>query len=168
MMTDLPPIQPPVATVKSGASRGMRWLLALSLALNLAVAGFMIGHALDRDGPGGPRGMARDLAFGPFTEALSPQDRRALFKSMLSKAPAMRDARKATEADMALILSSLSAEPFDPAALDGALAAFNTRSSANLSIAQTTLRDFLVDMTPEDRLAFAMRLQERIKGGPKP
>ena len=155
--TALPPIKPPV----TGASRGTRIVLALSLAANLAVAGFVLGDALDRHGPG-PGNMARDLAFGPFTEALTDSDRRALAKTLFAKAPGMRDARKAMEADISAILSTLLADPFDPLALDAAFAAQNLRASENLRVAQTALREFLVGMTPQDRIDFANRLQQRM------
>ncbi len=156
-----PPIKPPIKPVGTGASRGTRIVLALSLAANLAVAGFVLGHKLDRDGPG-PGNMARDLAFGPFTEALSDGDRRALAKTLYAKAPGMRDARKSMEADISAILTSLLADPFDPSALDAAFAAQNLRASENLRVAQTALREFLVGMTPQDRIAFANRLQKRM------
>ena len=135
--------------------------MALSLAANLAVAGFVLGNKLDRDGPG-PGNMARDLAFGPFTEALTDRDRHALAKTLFAKAPGMRDARKAMEADIFAILTSLLADPFDPSALDAAFAAQNLRASENLRVAQTALREFLVGMTPQDRIAFANRLQQRM------
>lgn len=142
-----------------GASRGTKIVLAISLALNLAVAGVVAGDALD-GGRHGERGMARDLAFGPFHEALSKEDRRALAKILIAKSPDMRDARKMMEADIAQILAALQSDPFDPAALDAAFAAQNARSSANFGVAQSAIRDFLVDMTPQARNAFALRLQK--------
>ena len=63
------------ATPPTRAPRWMKIVLALSLALNLAVAGLALGAFL-KDGP--RRGMPRDLSFGPFTEAFSADDRRAL------------------------------------------------------------------------------------------
>jgi hypothetical protein len=54
-----------------GTSRGVKIALALSVALNLAVAGLAVGAWLSDDGP--RRGMPRDLGFGPFSEALDPK-----------------------------------------------------------------------------------------------
>ena len=41
---------PPVAAAKGGSGRGLRWALAVSVALNLAVAGGMIGAAINVGG----------------------------------------------------------------------------------------------------------------------
>lgn len=153
------PVSPKPGLPAPGASRGTKIILAISLALNLAVVGVVVGNALDGDRRGGPS-MARDLAFGPFHEALSGADRRALAKILIAKSPAMRDARKMMEADLTQVLAALQADPFDPAALEAAFAAQNARSSANFGVAQAAIRDFLVQMSPEARAEFATRLQD--------
>lgn len=162
-MSELPSSsQAPQAPAKPGTSKATRLLLAGSLAVNLAIAGFVIGHALDGDGPGRHRGMPVEMAFGPFTEALSDDDRSALRDALISRAPDMRDARNRMSEDLGNLVTALRAEPFDPAAVDAAFAAQNRRMTANLDLAQAVLRDFLVALSPEARLAFAARLAERI------
>lgn len=163
-MTEFPAPQTETPKVPKAAtaSRAMRLLLAVSLAANLAIVGFVVGHALDGGGPDGRRGMPGDMAFGPFTEALGDHDRRALRDALFARAPDMRDARQRMSQDLAGLVAALRAEPFDPAALDAALAAQSHRMAANLDMAQGVLRDFLVAMTPEARIAFAARLAERI------
>ena len=63
------PVQSPAAP------RGVKIALAVSVALNLAVAGLAVGAWLG-DGP--HKGMPRDMSFGPFSEALDDADRRAI------------------------------------------------------------------------------------------
>ena len=95
-MTDPVTSPPPAAPAPTGASvRGLKIALAVSVALNLAVAGVVVG-AWMKDGPS--RGMPRDLSFGPFSEALGPEDRRALRKALAERAPGFREARAAAQA----------------------------------------------------------------------
>lgn len=154
-----PPETPSHAPKAPGASKATRLVLALSLAANLAVVGFVAGHALV--GRGHP-GMSGDLAFGPFTEALGQHDRRALRDALFARAPDMRDAHMRMSQDLVGLVTALRAEPFDPAALDAALAVQSHRMTANLGMAHGVLRDFLIAMTPEARVAFAARLADRV------
>ena len=165
-MTDLPPQSRANAKPKAKSAGYLRLVLGLSLAANLAVAGFVLGMALD-GGRHGPHGMGRDMAFGPFTRALAPADRRALSDSLLEKAPRLGDLLGQMAADLASgsadegwrEVHPLLAEPFDPAALDAAFAAHSTRVAANMALGQGTLRDFLIGMDAEKRIDFANRLR---------
>lgn len=150
-----------ISSSPSGASRGTRIVLAVSLAANLAVGGFVLGRILDGDGPG-HRGMGRDLAFGPLTEALNPEDRQTIARMLFQNAPKMRDARSAMREDLELILAALLAEPFESSALDAAFAAQNLRMNESMGLAQRAIRDFMVQMPSQDRIAFALRLQNSL------
>ncbi len=111
--------QTPVRPTRSG--RGLRWALGISLALNLAVVG-MVAGAMLRDGSGMRGAMVRDLGFGPFTEALSREDRRALRQALFERAPEIRQARQQRQEDLQALVAILRAEPFDAAALAAAMA----------------------------------------------
>jgi uncharacterized membrane protein len=110
-MTEPTPLS--TAPQPAGTRRGLKIALAVSVALNLAVAGLVAG-AWVKGGPG--HVMPRDLSFGPFSEALNAEDRRALRKALLDRAPGFRDARKAAQAEFTALLAALRASPFDPAA----------------------------------------------------
>jgi uncharacterized membrane protein len=143
--------------------------LAVSLALNLAVGGFVLGHALSDGGPWrrGPHGSTvRDVGFGPMTEALNPADRTLLRDRLFARAPELREARRRTEADLAAQVAALSAQPFDEAALRAAFEAQHQHMAANLALAHEALIDFLVALPPEARLALAERLATRIGTAP--
>ena len=74
-------ISPNPSSPSPGAPRWMRVLLVLSLALNLLVAGLLIGDALTGGGPGrGPR--PAEMALGPVAQALDPADRRAILGTL--------------------------------------------------------------------------------------
>lgn len=147
------------------ARRWMRWLLVGSVTVNLLIGGLVIGRIIGH--PDGERpGMVRDLGFGVYNDALSKDDKQALRRAFLAKAPQFREARKQMRADMAGLLASLRATPFDPADLKAKLDKQNARTAAQLALGQDLIRELLLDMAPEARLAFADRLEERLRHGP--
>ncbi len=138
-------------------------VLALSLALNLAILG-MMGGAFLRDGPR-ERGMPRDLSFGPFNEALSREDRRALRSAFMERAGEFREGRAAAQEEFRALLSALRAEPFDEAVLKAALGAIEKRNADRLAIGRELIEGRIFALSPEDRLAFADRLDKALTHG---
>lgn len=160
-MTDAttPPASP---TPPAATGRGVKIALAVSVALNLAVAGVVAGAWLSDDGP--RSGMPRDVGFGPFSEALSPQDRRALRKALFDRAPEFRAGREAARAEFETLLAALRADPFDPAALTTALSAVEARNADRLELGRSLIETRIVQMSEADRLAFADRLEKGLRG----
>lgn len=156
-MTD--PVSPP----PTKAPRWMKVALALSLAANLAVAGLVIGAALNLSGPNGRPAMARDLAFGPFSEALTGEQRRALWRGMGEDAPDPRRLRAEFRADLAEVVAQLRAEPFDAAAFRAALERQNARLSGRVEAGRARLSEMVAMMSPGERQAFADRLETRLQ-----
>jgi uncharacterized membrane protein len=143
-------------------SRGVKIALAVSVALNLAVAGLAAGAWL-RDGPRG--GMPRDMSFGPFSEALDDADRKSIRRSLLERVGEFREQRQAAKAEFETLLVTLRAEPFDPAAMKSALAAIEARNSQRLELGRTLIETRLIEMSPEARRAFADRLEKGLRRG---
>lgn len=155
---------PPKATQMNGRGlkgRGMQVALALSVTLNLIVAG-LVGGAMLR-GPHGPEGKDREFSFGPFSEAMEPAERKALRKDILQRAPGLRQMRQNMRSDMDKVLAALRAEPFDPVALTTVMEAQQTRLTGQISVGSHALRDFLLTMDTAHRHAFADRLEDRLK-----
>lgn len=146
--------------------RWVRIALAISLALNLGVAGIVAG-AFFRDG-GPMRGgmIARDIGFGPFTEALSKEDRGALRQAFLTKLPEMRDGRRVMRADFAELLTQLRAVPFDVDGLRQVFDRQNVRNAERLQLGQNLIFDLVVGMTDDARQGFADRLEQSLTKGP--
>jgi uncharacterized membrane protein len=166
MMTDpasppdpeLPKLEPSAPPVP-----GRRWVqvaLAVSVGLNLAVAGLAIG-AWIKDGPG--RGMPRDLSFGPFTEALSDGDRHALRDALGEKGQGFRAEREAMRGELAALLVTLRATPFDPAAAEAALSAITRRAADRLDLGRELIEARILAMSDAERMAFADRLERGLK-----
>lgn len=154
-MTDLKTDTPAVPT-----SRGVKIALALSVALNLAVAGLAAGAWL-RDGPHG--GMPRDMTFGPFSEALDEADRKSIRRALMQRVGEFRSQREAARAEFETLLGALRADPFDPAALKTALAALEARNAERLELGRTLIETRLIEMTPDERAAFADRLEKGLR-----
>jgi uncharacterized membrane protein len=156
-----------VATQPPSGPSGSRWLklaLIVSVALNLAVAGLVLGAWLG-DGP--RKGLPRDMSFGPFSEALSDQDRRALRKGLMERMGEFRTSREAARIEFAGLLAALRADPFDPAALKAALAAIETRNAERLELGRSLIETRLVEMSTAERQAFADRLESGLRRRPK-
>lgn len=97
--------------------------LAISVALNLTLAGFFLGRAFDRRSGLGPgRGDA-----GWFDPRAPRDDRlRALFHEHRDD---FRSRRQATRAARAAVRSALERDPFDKAALEKSLADLRAETS---------------------------------------
>ena len=161
-MTETPtPAVPPIVPTAKG--RGLKIAFAISLALNLLVAGLVAGAWIGGGGPG--HGLPRDLSFGPFSEALSPEDRRAIRETLRKDADALRSEREAARAEFVTLLAALRADPYDAAAVDAALTAIVERNTDRLSKGQLLLATRIATMAPEDRLAFADRLEGALHHG---
>jgi uncharacterized membrane protein len=151
---------PPPLPPASGGPGWIKVALAISVALNLAVAGLAAGAWL-RDGR--DRGMPREMSFGPFTEALSDADRRELRRALGERMPGFREARQQARAEFAALLATLRADPFDPAAAEAALTAISRQAMDRLDLGRDLIATRILAMTDSERLAFAERLERGLK-----
>lgn len=156
------PTPAPAAPQPAPSGRGLKIALAVSVALNLAVVGLAAGAMMN--GSHG-RDMPRDLSFGPFSEALSAEDRRALRKALFDRAPSFRESRTAARAEFATLLDTLRASPFDPVAMQTALAAIEARNAGRLELGRSLIEARVVEMSDDERLAFADRLEKGLRRG---
>ena len=153
------------ATQSSG--RWVRIALAISLAVNLGIAGVVAGVMFRNGGPMHGEMMARDLGFGPFTEALSKEDRSELRRAFLTKLPELRDGRRAMRQDFSALLLQLRAVPLDKDGLRAAFDRQNARNLERLGLGQKLIFDLVVGMTDEARQEFAERLERSLTKGAK-
>lgn len=145
-------------TPQARPSRLWRIVLVLSLALNLAVIGVVVGSAASgRWGDGPPRSF--DLGLGPIARALEPQERRAIGRQL-------REDRSLRDFDLRdrvnRVVAALQADPFDPAVLRVLLAEQSERITAVQATAQEVVVEQITAMTPERRRAFADKVLEEM------
>lgn len=147
-------------------SRWMKPLLVVSLALNLAVAGLVVG-ALIRGGPPMRAEMAhsgvRDAGLGLLFEGLSRADRMALRRALVQSNPDIGNWRERAGQEFGVVLDALRAEPFEPDALAAVLDAQSGRMQTRLDKGRQLLVARIAEMAPAERAAFAARLEERIQ-----
>jgi len=139
-------------------ARLWRIVLVVSLALNLAVVGIVVGAAVSgRLGKGPPRSF--DLGLGPMARALDPQERRAIGRG-LRQDRALRDLDPRGRIDG--IVAVLLAEPFDPQAFRAMMDEQAAKVAGFQGRAQDALLEQIIAMTPERRRAFAAHLTEEM------
>lgn len=160
-MTDLPPAASP-----RSAGRGLKLLLAVSLALNLAVAGTVAGFALRGHDPDHrPPAAVRDFSFGPFTEALTRDQRRAMLRGFAEQGPGLREMRSQMRADLATVLAALRATPFDAEAFRTAVESQHARITARAGAGRDALVGLVLQMSDPERAAFVARLEQALERG---
>lgn len=158
------PILDPTPAAPARSGRGLRIALGLSLAVNLLILGLVAGAALH--GPPDRSKMERDLNFGPFAEALRPEDRRALRREILQRAPELRESRDRMRLDLAGLLEALRADPFDPVRLEAVMNAQQERLAGQIALGANVIRDYLTGLDAAERRAFADRLEHSLNRGP--
>lgn len=156
-----PGVPPPAAG--PAAPRTPLWVriaLVASLALNLAVLGLVAGAALRGDRHHQRPPAIADVGFGPFTEALSREDRAALRRAFIARSDGLKGMRAEMRADMEAFAAAITAEPFDPAAAAAVLSGQKARIDSRIALGQELLIDRLSGMSPAERAAFAARLKD--------
>ena len=139
-------------------SRLWRAVLVVSLALNLAVVGVVVGSLLSgkmRDGP--PRSF--DLGLGPVSRALEPQERRSIGRSLRQDGSLREFDLRGRVDDM---VTALKAEPFDADALRALMDEQAAGMAGIQAKAQAATIEQIIAMTPERRRAFADQLGEEL------
>lgn len=154
-----PAYQPP----RSG-SRRLRVALIISVTLNLLILGVVAGAIV-----AGPKGLrpSPSLHFGegPLGLAMTDEDRKEV-RDRLRQSQDIRDlARQTRGRGFDSVVSALTAVPFDPKALDAALAAQRGRGEALSEAAQGAVLAQIAAMTDAERAALAERMQQHRRPG---
>lgn len=139
------------------AGRGVRLALILSLTLNLLVLGIVGGSILAHGWMDGAH-RVREVGFGPYTDALTPEDRKALRDAFVKAVPDFRQRREEARADVERLAETIRAEPFDRAAVAALMEAQGARIQERIQLGRNLLLDRLEVMGPEARSALADRI----------
>jgi uncharacterized membrane protein len=143
----------------------MRVLLFVSLALNLLVAGLVLGDILTLTGGGPGRGpRPAELALGPVARALDEDDRRAILDSLRGDPDLRPLGRGEVETGLRELATTLRADPFVPDAFRAALTMQNRLVIDAQAAVQGALLTQVEVMSPEERAAFADRLERQRLG----
>jgi uncharacterized membrane protein len=168
----------------------MRLLLVASLAVNLAVLGIVggtmfthhnRGHDGGRDMPrvaernsSGPdaarmRDVARAermLTLGPYGSALDVSDRLAIAEAFRARSGGAKQGFREMRESFEATLTLLRAEPFDADALRARIDDQNDFFATRQALSHDLFLARLSEMAPDERAAFADRLEAVLRRGP--
>ena len=137
----------------------MKLLLILSLTANLLVIGVVAGYELRDD----RRRGGTDRAVGWILEMV-PDERRDMAEAHFAEARAAIDAAEGDRgALMDAVLAAIRAEPYQPAAVQAAMAAYGDSRSERWEVLRERMATLLARLTPDERAAFADNFEERMK-----
>ena len=163
-MTETAPNPPQTPDAPPKKRRWLMPLLFVSLALNLLVAGLVVGHALSPDARFDREGRpARGVIGEPFVRALPPADRRALMRDVMQDRDRIRDSRESLKQRFDAFLAALRAVPFDTDEVRRLLQEQREAAVGRQEIGETLLMKRLDDMTDDERAAYADRLEESLQ-----
>ncbi|NNE53559.1 MAG: periplasmic heavy metal sensor [Sulfitobacter sp.] len=148
------------------ASRLVRWVLGLSLALNLIFVGFVVGAAF-RFRDGGPGATPHPGAYAAaYVRALPRSDQRALRRALRREARPLVN-RVERRAQYEAVLSALRAADFDPVAVKAALDRQAQMAQGIQRGAQRVWLERISAMTAAERAAYADRVEALLRRGPR-
>lgn len=149
------------------APRWMRGLLVVSLALNLLVVGLVAGSVLGKSRSGGRSVEAHEFQRHPLIGALARDDRREVMQQLRRDNGQHRENAKALRTRFRAYLEALRADAFDADAIEQLLKDQREAMGGWQDGVDGILLQTLSDMTPEERLAYADRLEELGRRGRK-
>ncbi|WP_417724745.1 hypothetical protein [Salipiger sp.] len=141
----------------------LRLVLFASLALNLAVAGVVVGGVLRGHDGFHPPPRGRDFVT-PYTRAFTDEERRELGGRLRAAYERDRPERDRPDRDGFVGgyrrgLDVLKTTPFSAEAFAETLSDQSAEAERRQQMGQTVLTDYLAAMSDEDRAAYAARLE---------
>lgn len=138
----------------------LRLLLFGSLAVNLLIAGLVLG-AMSFRGDDDRRHLrgARDIAPIPFIFAMEQEDRRAVIDRFRAASRDHRPSRGETRERLGMFLETLRAEEFDVATVEALLEGERSRGRARQEAGQAVMVEYFQSLTTDERRAYADRLE---------
>ena len=142
-------------------------LLIISLALNLAVAGIVIGASFGHKHAGDRSERFFGVGMRPYVASLPESQRQNVRKRLIQGRETARAVRRDLHQSARNVQDALSGDPFDPAALRGAFAEQRTIYGALAANGHEALVDILANMSDRDRAQFVENLKsyKRTPGG---
>ncbi len=140
------------------APRWMKILLGVSLAVNVLIIAAAGGLALRHGASHGGVGFRDIRSFARFVPEEKRDDARVVLEQHQEEYRAAIDQMKAARRNVAEVFA---ADPYDPAALEQALAELRAASSATRSLAHGAMIEIGADLTAEERADVIEKFRER-------
>jgi uncharacterized membrane protein len=154
-----------MAEEKTKSQRIQRIVLIGSLALNLLIIGVATGVALNGGKPGA--GQRFDLTVNPLTRAMEGARSDAVRDALRNSGAFEHDDRSDMRRDMNALLATLRADEFDEVAFRTVLMRQRDRFRSGQETVLGAVSAQIDDMSAGERAAFADRLEEQMRRGPR-
>ena len=146
-----------------------RWLwkviFVLSLALNVAIVGVVIGATWRFQGSGAQMASKVLDSGSIYLRALGKKHRRELGRKMRPAGGETKNSRAEITQGFEQAIAVLRAEPFDSAAFAKVMQGHSSRAEARMKEARTILLEHLIALSADERWAYADRLENALRGG---
>lgn len=149
---------------KPRAPRWMRIAFGVSLALNLAVVGILVGTFARFAGPPS-RGHGMLSYAMPYVRALPRDVQREMFRTVRSQLPEDIGGRQARRVLYGEMIEALKADPFDPGRVQSILDRQNDAAVAVQTAAHGVWLERIGAMSLEDRSVYADAVSEVMRHG---
>lgn len=142
-------------------------LLIISLCLNMAIVGLAIGAAYKwyRDGPVSMHQYFGSVGLGGFSGSFGEGDRNQLRLKLADRKGAFKKHLSNSQQEFENLISILSSDGFDQDALDDHFENQRHMSLQRMEDAHSLLSTQIANMTPEERIAVAERMQKGFSHG---
>ena len=149
----------------ASTGKGVKILLALSLGVNMLVVGAVGGMIFAHRGDSGMRPNLRDMSYGPYTRALSREDRKAIGVALRRETGSFQQNMPKTREMYRALLAVLKADVYDRDAVHKLVKDQQAIGLNRQQVGQRLLLDRLDGMTPKERRGFANRLERALLRG---
>ena len=139
-----------------------RIVLVISLALNFAILGLLVGFGL-RSEVGGRPPQAFEVGLGPFGQALTREQRHEIGDELRRNPDVSRMGRREVAQAKQAVIEILRTEPFDAAALETVLSNGSVRARKLQDAALSAFMFQIGEMSYDERVEMAERI-ERFRG----
>ena len=140
-----------------GMRRRTKILLGVSLGLNMLMIGAAGGMFFHNDRPD----HIRDAAYGPYTRALSHEDRKAIGTALREEAGSFRQNLPKIRASYAALKTALTADVYDSDLVHRLITEQQALGLKRYKIGERLLLERLDAMSQQERRDFAERLGRR-------
>ncbi|MFY0679386.1 MAG: periplasmic heavy metal sensor [Thalassovita sp.] len=155
--------QTPSSTPPSKGRRWMKVALFASLAVNVAVIGIVVGTVARVGSDDNRRPPRMDEVSGPYTRALTGEDRRRISQRLKKEQGELVPNRAQLRSEFTAMVAALRSTPFEPEAVSVVLERQRQIGAKRGELGHQLLLEHLTEMSDDERAAFATRLEEGLK-----
>ena len=140
-------------------------IFVLSLALNVAIVGVVIGATWRFQGSSAQMASKVLDSGSIYLRALDKKHRRELGRKMRPAGGKTKNSRAEIAQGFEQAIAVLRAEPFDSDAFAKVMQGHSSRAELRMQEARSMLLNYLIGLSAVERSAYAARLEKALRGG---